>query len=210
MPIPDQTFRLTKASFVAELVKCEDKIAGFTNDTMTELGQGRTLRGGPGAGSGEAIGFPHGQVDMKRRQFRPAANPTLAVEDQVTPDYPTSLAAAGEVAIVEASGPLLLAQAAALGDIAGIYRVSSDQHLIVFGDVVTIRGKVRLYGKHVMIFARVLRTVADEHDQRRCWTRAQKILSQQAGARSPLPGQARTVPMGEHSAAGSGWMMVGS
>jgi hypothetical protein len=159
MPISDQTFRLTKASFV-ELVKCEATIAGFVNDTMTDLSLDRNLPSG-------GIGFNHWQVDIEKRQCLPAGTQLSDVEEAMAPDYPTSLAAgSGEVAIVEASGPIVLAQKTRPGEIEGIYRVSSDQHLLVFGDVVTIRGKVAVPGKHVVIFARELRTLAYDDGQK--------------------------------------------
>ena len=162
MSIPDQSFRQYVASFVDDLVKCETTIAGFVNLTMTAVGQGRTLRGGIGVGPSAAIGFPYGQLDMKDRQFRPAGNQAFAVEDAMTPDYPTSRAdGPGEVTIVESSELLVLAQAAKPGEIGRLFMVPPDRHLIVFGDVVTIRGKVEVPGKHVVIFARELRTLAD-------------------------------------------------
>ncbi len=155
MSIPDQTFRQYLASFVADLVQCETTIAGFVNDTMTALGQVRTLHPGAGVSPSAAIGFPYGQLDMKDRQFRPSGNPAFTVEDAMTPDYPASLAAgAGEVTIVESSEPLVLANGAKPGEVARLFTVPPDRHLIVFGDVVTIRGKVEVPGKHVVIFAR--------------------------------------------------------
>jgi hypothetical protein len=161
MPIPDQSFRQYFASFVNELVKREQTIAGFVNATMQEIGRDRILQDGGASGLSDAIGFPHGQVDLKNQQFRPAGNQTLAVESQMTLDYPTSLPdKPAEVAIVEASGPLVLAGAAEPDEIEGILVAAENRHLIVFGDVVTIRGKIKVPGKHVVIFARELRTLA--------------------------------------------------
>ncbi len=154
MSILDQNFRFDPHSFTDALVNCEATIAGFVKETMKE------------AGRSGAIGFPHGQLDMKGWQFRPAGNQAPKVDDEMTPEYPTTLPTVrGEVTVVESSEHLVLMQTVdesstpgasaptvKPGETKGIFDVRPRSHLIVFGDVVTIRGKIVVPGTHVVIF----------------------------------------------------------
>jgi hypothetical protein len=75
--------------------------------------------------------------------------------------YPSAIPKAenDRVTVVETSESLTLTQMNT-ENIRGCFPVSSNSHLIVFGNEVCIQGKISVPGKHIVIFARELRTLA--------------------------------------------------
>jgi hypothetical protein len=81
--------------------------------------------------------------------------------DEIRGDYPSTVAPESEpVIVVETSEYIELTQRDHPGP-AHRYRVPSTTHLLVYGDVVCIHGKISVPGKHIVIFARELRSLAD-------------------------------------------------
>jgi hypothetical protein len=156
--MPDQSFRVYSTSDLTLLTDVEKAVAKYAHDVMTKLGQ---LQPMPGSVTGipSAGFFPHGSVDWKKDAFTPSTTPALKPEDMAL-DYPSKLEPGERVTVVETSEYLVLTQQEKPGIIGRCFPVPNT-HLLVYGDVVCIHGKITAPGKHLVIFARELRTLAN-------------------------------------------------
>jgi hypothetical protein len=155
VPLPDQSYSTASAT-VKELQEVEKAFADFAIAYAKKCGKYQAPP--PGLTPPPAGFFPHGVATVKRGTFmRMPPGPSSATE--ATLDFPGK--ATGPVTIVETSEPLVLIKPDASSSVKGrLYPMKSDSHLMVFGDVVTIQGKISLPGKHIVIVARELHTQA--------------------------------------------------
>jgi hypothetical protein len=163
----DQSF-VTYEGDLAWLQYIEKLFAKYANTRTWKIGIYRDLSAGD-SGSGRI--FPHGTFDPARGFIR-ADSPGPADAEEIVLEFPATakrtdpvvgpsgpaVSTLAQVTVVEASEELTLVQGEVAGP--GRFPVADASHLVVLGNVVCIKGKISIPGKHIVIFARELRTLA--------------------------------------------------
>lgn len=185
--LPDQSFVTNQTSDLTLLKNLEQLVAKYANGLMQNLGKYQPLPD-TGAGQAKAGFFPHGIVDYTccciaasmseynwlmpgrllfdrdaaiKNSFLPGTGPGPTAADQIAPGFPSEPPEA-PLTVIETSEELTLTDHEKPG-LEHCFTLPHpwSTHLIVFGNVVRIHGKISAPGKHIVIFARELRTQAD-------------------------------------------------
>jgi hypothetical protein len=174
--LADQSFVTYEGDFVW-LEYIEKLFAKYANGLTQKLGIYTALPvTDPGSGQVKTGFFRHGTIDFVRNLFAPTNTlgpvkpEEIAIEFPATPNKPStvpgppgpSVSTASQVTVVEASEELTLVQGE---EGPGRFKVPDWSHLVVLGNVVCIKGKISIPGKHIVIFARELRTLATGKQQ---------------------------------------------
>jgi hypothetical protein len=160
--LPDQSFSVSTGDLTL-LQKVETAIATYANGVMQKLGKYQPFpNSNAGVGTQTSGFFPPGVVDVKKKAFVETGGAGPVAADSMAPSYPGKIAEGDKVTIIETSEELTLTGDATLGLVGRSLSVSekTSSHLLVFGNVVSIRGKISAPGKHIVIVAREVRTVA--------------------------------------------------
>jgi|CXWL01.1.fsa_nt_gi hypothetical protein len=166
--LPDQSFRCYTTKDHTILQKFELAAAKASISLMTRLGKYQP----PASTNLDAVPqsagfFPHGVVDVAKGTFTAmsGAGPGTAAESH--PNFPRTVAAGELVTVIETSEELTLTQEDSLALVGGTFLVPREAptHLLVFGNVVYIRGRISAPGRHIVIFAREVRTMATKSEQ---------------------------------------------
>jgi hypothetical protein len=154
--IADQSYVIYEGD-LARLESIEKLIAKYANGLARKLGQYETIPDtNTGAGQDQPGFFRHGIVSASKEYWKAKGGEGPQWADEFTLKFPPTPAQA-TVEVIESSEELILVR----GERGPrVIDVSSGSHLIVFGNVVCIKGKISIPGKHIVIFARELRTLA--------------------------------------------------
>lgn len=157
-PMPDQGFRVYQTHGLQALRSLETAITKYANLVMKNLNKYQLMPGTTDKGF-----FPHGRVDFKQNVFTPTADPGPEKPESMVVDYPAKLKDDDVVTVVEDGDSLILVSELDPNVSASQrFPVPPGTHLIVYGNVVRIDGKVAAPGKHIVIVAREIRTRADK------------------------------------------------
>jgi hypothetical protein len=164
--LPDQSFRSNPTGDLTLLEKVEKAIAAYANGLMQQLGKYQPFPNShAGAGTQTSGFFPHGIVNVKKTTFAATGGAGPGKVDEMAPSFPTKFTAGDTVTIVETSEELTLTKDTTLALVGRTVTVHGNTHLLVFGNVVYILGKISAPGKHIVIVAREVRTVAAGQEQ---------------------------------------------
>jgi hypothetical protein len=164
--LPDQSFRSHPTGDLTLLEKVETAIATYANGLMQTLGKSQPFpHSDTSAGTQTSGFFPHGIVNAKNKTFTATGGAGPVKADEMAPSFPTKFTAGDTVTIVETSEELTLTQHTTLALVGRFHSVSKSSHLLVFGNVIYIHGKISAPGKHIVIVAREVRTVAAGQEQ---------------------------------------------
>jgi hypothetical protein len=165
--LPDQSFRSHPTGDLTLLEKVETAIATYANGLMQTLGKSQPFpHSDTGAGTPTSGFFPHGIVNAKNKTFTATGGAGPGKANEMAPSCPAKITAGETVTIVETSEELTLKpQQTTLALVGRTISVSTSSHLLVFGNVVYIHGKISAPGKHIVIVAQEVRTVAAGQEQ---------------------------------------------
>ncbi|MBX3327243.1 MAG: hypothetical protein U0223_08350 [Nitrospira sp.] len=161
--LPDQSFRCYTTKDHTILQKFESAVATYAISLMTQQGKYQPPAStNPNAVSKPVGFFPHGVVDAMKGTFTAMSGAVPRTAEESHPNVPRALAEGELVTVIETSEELTLTQEDSLALVPGTFRVPREAptHLLVFGDVVYIRGRIVAPGRHIAIFAREVRTMA--------------------------------------------------
>jgi hypothetical protein len=164
--LPDQSFRSDSTSDLTLLKKVETAIAAYANDLMGKLGKYQPFpNSNAGAGTQTSGFFPRGVVDVKKTTFAATGGAGPVKADDMSPNCPAKTNDGDTVTILKTSEELTLTQHTTLDLVGRYHTVSESSHLLVFGNLVYIHGKISAPGKHIVIVAREVRTIAAGGEQ---------------------------------------------
>jgi len=144
-PRLDQSLWISRINY-SDLKAIEDRIAGYS----------ASLFGNPAS---DIVTWFEGTPARGMSPISAPAGERPARSDEIREDYPSKVAGNSETVIVVETSEYIELTQGAVG--ARRYRVPPTTHLLVYGDVVCIHGKISVPGKHIVIFARELRSLAD-------------------------------------------------
>lgn len=161
--LPDQSYRCYETMDQTILQTFEFAVANYAISLMTQQGKYQSPASPkPDAVPAPAGFFPHGVVDATKGIFTAMSGAVPRTAEESHTNLPSALADGEAVTVIETSEELTLTQEDSIPLVGGIFRVPREAgtHLLVFGDVVYIRGRISAPGRHIVIFARELRTMA--------------------------------------------------
>ncbi len=161
--LPDQSYRCYTTQDYTILQRFESAVVNYAISLMTQQGKYQPLASPkPDAVPKPSGFFPHGVVDATKGTFTAMSGTAPRTADESYPNLPRTLAEGELVTVIETSEELTLTQEDSLVLVGRTFRVPREAptHLLVFGDVVYLRGRISAPGRHIVIFARELRTVA--------------------------------------------------
>jgi len=165
--LADQSF-VTYEGDLASLGSIEKLVAKYADGLARKLGKNEgvafTYEAIPatdtGTGQGQTGFFRHGIINACGNSWEAKGGEGPQGVEDFALNFPL-MPAQAKVTVIESSEELILARGE---EGPRVIDVSSGSHLIVFGNVVCIRGKISIPGKHIVIFARELKTVAKGDD----------------------------------------------
>ena len=162
--LPDQSFRSYSTGDLTLLQKVETAIATYADGLMRKVGKYQPFPN-TGAGTRTCGFFPHGVVDVKKTTFAATGGAGPGKVDEMAPSCPAKITDGETVTIVETSEELTLTSHPTLALVGRTFSVAESSHLLVFGNVITYSGKISAPGKHIVIVAREVRTIAAGQEQ---------------------------------------------
>jgi hypothetical protein len=164
--LPDQSFRVESTGDLTLLKKVETAIATHANDLMQKLGRYQPFpNSNAGAGTQTSGFFLRGVVDVKKTTFAATGGAGPVNADEMAPSFPAKIKDGDKVTILKTSEELTLTHQTTLDLVGRYHTVSESSHLLVFGNLVYIHGKISAPGKHIVIVAREVRTTAAGAEQ---------------------------------------------